>query len=137
MSVRLSTSLAACAAAFIFIIIATACAAAGPEQWESYWKDRHDVEYFYDKDHVEYPSKGMIKVYRKRVFPEGSQQKEIVSLDEMNCKTLKYRSLELTVTGFDGTSETTNVVSPWIMIWGNTADESVSDALCPEANKPR
>ncbi len=135
MNVRLSISLAVCTAALV--LIATACAAAGPDKWENYWKDRHDVTHFYDKDHVEYPSKGMIKVYRKRVFPEGSAQKEIVSLDEVNCKTLKYRSLELTVAGFDGKSETTSVVSPWTLIWGNTPDEWISDTLCPEANKPR
>ncbi len=135
MSARTSLSLAVCAAVLVFI--AAACAAAEPDKWESYWKDRNDVRYFYDKDHVEYPAKGTAKVYRKRVFPEGSRQKEIVSLDEINCKTLRYRSLELTVTRFDGSSDTTSVVSPWTDIWGNTPDEAVSDAVCPEANKPR
>ncbi len=135
MSIRLSISLAVCAAALVSIAVVGT--AAESDKWESYWKDRHDVEHFYDKDHVEYPAKRMIKVYRKRVFPEGSQQKEIVSLDEVNCKTLKYRSLELTVIGFDDKSETTSVVSPWTLIWGNTADEWISDKLCPEANKAK
>ncbi len=135
MGVRMSVFLAVCTA--VLVLIATVCAAAGPDKWEYYWKDRREVQYFYDKDHIEYPSKGIMKLYRQRVFPEGNAQKEIVSLDEVNCKTLKYRSLELTVIGFDGKSETTSIVSPWNLIWGNTADEWISDELCPKANKPR
>ncbi len=135
MSVRMLLSLAVCIA--VFVLVATVCAAAGSDKWENYWEDRSGVKHFYDKEHVEYPSKGMVKVYRKRIFPERSQQKEIVSLDEVNCRTLKYRSLEMTVVRFDGKSETTSVVSPWTLIWGNTPDEWISDKLCPEANKPR
>ncbi len=121
----------------VALLATTFCTAAEPDKdgWTKYYVDRMGVDYFYDKDHVEYPSKGLIKVIRKRIFPKGSQQKEIISIDEMNCGTLKHRSLGLTTVAFDGDSKTTNLNSEWAYVWGNTPEEWITDKLCPETKK--
>ncbi len=101
-------------------------------QWENYAEDRGGVLFYFERESVTYPSKDIIHVWRKRVFPgRSSSQKEIVSLDEINCKTEKYRSLELQGVNWD---DTTTVIykrpTPWNTIYTDTADEYFLDNFC-------
>ena len=74
----------------------------GARNWEYYAKDNNGVTHYMDKSAISYPSKYIIHVWRRRVFPEAapgsksvrSSHKEIIAYDEMNCKTEKYRALE-------------------------------------------
>jgi len=51
-------------------------------------------------------------LWRKRTFPTWAFQKEIVTLDELNCRQARYRTRELRVTNWDGSSQTSDKVTP-------------------------
>ena len=107
-------------------------AADEPERkWTSYMRDRETrVEYFYDKEALVKPSKELIQVWRRRVFPTGASQKEIVTLDEIDCRKARYRSLELSVTYWDGTTKAYDKVSPWSNVYANSVEEFLMDEHC-------
>jgi len=46
-------------------------------KWSSYMRDENGTEYFYDKDAIIQPSKGLLRMWRKREFPAGAAQKEL------------------------------------------------------------
>ena len=100
-------------------------------KWTSYMRDRDTgVEYFYDKETLIKPSKEPIQVWRRRVFPTGASQKEIVTLDEIDCRKARYRSLELSVTYWDGTTKAYDKVSPWSNVYANSVEEFLMDEHC-------
>jgi hypothetical protein len=107
-------------------------AADEPERkWTSYMRDRElGVEYFYDKEALIKPSKDLFQMWRKRVFPAGATQKEIVTLDEMDCRAARYRALELRVTYWDGTTKAYNTVNPWANVYANSVEEFLMDENC-------
>jgi hypothetical protein len=107
-------------------------AAEPPERkWTSYARDRDTgVEYFYDMEALLKPSKDLIQMWRKRVFPAGAAQKEIVTFDEIDCRKGRYRSLELSVTYRDGTAQRFDKVAPWADVYANTAEEYLMDEHC-------
>jgi hypothetical protein len=136
---RLPKKLAILFLAQFIICTGMLCASAQETQrkWTSYAKDYHEVEYFYDKDAVTRVSKYVIQVWRKRVFPAKSPQKEIVALDEINCRLQKYRSLELYVTAWDGSTKISKRPGVWATIWAKSAEEYHLDTDCKElAGKP-
>ncbi len=99
-------------------------------KWTSYTEDDNGVEYFYDKDTIAHPSKDLVQMWRKREFPSGASQKEIVTLDEIDCRGARYRSLELRVTHRDGTIQTFNKVAPWATIYVDSAEEYLMNEHC-------
>jgi hypothetical protein len=101
-------------------------------KWTSYWKDTQDVEYFYDKDAIERPSANILQVWRKRVFPQRAAQREIVALDEINCRLQQHWALELQVTAWDGTTRITKKLGPAATIWPNSPEEYFLDTICKE-----
>ncbi len=98
--------------------------------WTSYTKDDNRVEYFYDKDTIAHPSKDLVRMWRKREFPSGASQKEIVTFDEIDCRGARYHSLELRVTYRDGTIQTFNKVTPWARIYVDSAEEYLMNEHC-------
>jgi hypothetical protein len=109
-------------------------AAEEPERkWTSYMKDRGaNVEYLYDKEELTKPSKNLMQVWRKRVFPAGATQKEIVTLDEIDCHQARYRALRLRVTYWDGTVKAWDKVNPWAKVYANSPEEYLMDEHCQE-----
>jgi hypothetical protein len=107
-------------------------AAEEPERkWTSYMRDRTTgVEYFYDKDALLKTSQNTLQVWRKRVFPTGSPQKEIVTFDQIHCREARYRSLRLTVTNWDGTTKTYDKTSSWANVYTNSVEEYLMDQHC-------
>ncbi len=107
-------------------------AAEEPERkWTSYMRDRElGVEYFYDKEALVKPSKDLFQVWRKRVFPAGAAQKEIVTFDEMDCRGPRYRALELSVTYWDGTTKRYDRVGQWANVYTNSVEEFLMDEHC-------
>ena len=113
-------------------------------KWEKYGEDNNGVVHYIDKSAISYPSKNIIRVWRKRVFPEivpgskgmKSSHKEIVTYDEMDCKNETYRSLELQGVKWDGTlTEIFRKPTPWMPCFDNTADDRVLENYCKEAAK--
>ena len=116
----------------------------GERTWELYEKDYGGVSYYLDKGAVSYPSRNMIHLWRKRVFPGkeqtaghiASSHKEIVTFDEFDCRNNQYRSLELQGVNWDGTAtEIFRRPSPWGPAYQGTAEEYVMDTFCGEAKK--
>jgi hypothetical protein len=101
-------------------------------KWTSYGKDLQEIEYFFDKDAIARPAANIIQVWRKRVFPQRSAQREIVALDEINCRLQKFRALELHVTAWDGSTKISNKLGPWATIWSKSAEEHFLDTVCKE-----
>jgi hypothetical protein len=100
-------------------------------QWTNYDEDRDRVQYFYDRDSITHPSKDLIQMWRKREFPSGASQKEIVTLDQIDCHgAARYRSIELRVTYRDGTTQTFNKVTPWAKIYVGSAEEYLMNEHC-------
>ncbi len=100
-------------------------------KWTSYMRDRDTgTEYFYEKETLMNPSPDLIQMWRKRVFPAGASQKEIVTFEEIDCRAARYRSLELQVTYWDGTSKRFEKASPWGKIYANSPDEFLMDEHC-------
>ena len=107
-------------------------AAEEPERkWTSYMRERNNsVEYFYDKDTLVKTPQGTFQVWRKRVFAPGAAQKEIVSFDQINCREAEYRTFQLTVTYWDGTSKTYDKPSSWAHVYSSSPEEYLLEQNC-------
>ena len=104
-------------------------------KWTSYARDE-GTEYFYDKDAIAQPSTGLLRVWRKRAFPSGAAQKEILTLDEIDCRKVQYRTLELRVTYWDGRTQISDKPTRWAKIWENSTEEYLLDEHCPSNPAP-
>ena len=99
-------------------------------KWASYWKNDQGVESFWDEESLLRPRKGLIQIWRKRAFPSGSAQKEIAARDEINCREAQWRTLELRVTNWDGTTRTSDKATAWGNVYANSAEEYLMDQHC-------
>jgi hypothetical protein len=99
-------------------------------EWTSYWKNDKGIESFCDLDSLMQPHKGFIQMWRKRVFPSGSAQKEIATRDEINCREAQWRTLELRVTYWDGTTRATDQAVSWGSVYTNSPEEYLMDQHC-------
>ncbi len=100
-------------------------------KWEKIDTDLRNVEYYYDKESISFPSDNLIHVWRRKVFPVNSPHKEIISFEEINCRTEKYRSLQSQSIGWDGTpSEMFIVTAPWATIFQLSPEEYFLDNYC-------
>jgi hypothetical protein len=69
-------------------------------------------------------------MWRKRVFPSWAFQKEIVTLDELNCQEARYRTRELRVTYGDGKTQTSDKVTPWANVFSSSPEEYLMNEYC-------
>jgi hypothetical protein len=102
-----------------------------PERkWTSYMRGRDGTEYFYDKDALIKTPQRTFQVWRKRVFAPGSAQKEIVTFDQIDCREAEYRSLQLSVTYWDGRVKTFDKQGPWAHVYSNSPEEYLLEEHC-------
>jgi hypothetical protein len=97
--------------------------------WTLYFRNDDGVEWFIDEGVVK-PSSTAIRLWRKRVFPRWAFQKELVTLDEINCREARYRTRELRVTSWDGATQTSDEVTPWSNIFSNSPEEYLMNEYC-------
>ena len=64
------------------------------------------------------------------MFPEWAKQKEIVTLDEFNCRQTQYRTHQLKVTRWDGKTQTSDKVTPWAKIYSASPEEYLLGEYC-------
>ena len=115
----------------------SAAAEESERTWTSYMRGRDGTEYFYDKGAVIETHQGYLQVWRKRVFPSGAAQKEIVTFDQLACDFREeYRTLRLSVTHWDGTTKEYDKWSPWAHIYANSPEQYLVDQHCGKSNKP-
>ncbi len=104
-------------------------------KWETYASDKQGIDYYLDRETIAFPSRTLVRVWRRRVFPLTSPQREIISLDEIDCgsREARYRSLEVTAVYQDGKTRTFKVTSPWNRIWSDSPDEVLFLDVCKAA----
>ncbi|MBA4416395.1 MAG: hypothetical protein C0392_00575 [Syntrophus sp. (in: bacteria)] len=108
------------------------------KKWEEHARNKLNTIFYYEKETVSYPSRGFIRVWRKRVLPYRMVDKEIISLEEIDCKRDKHRSIFIQVVRKDDKVETFKKPSPdWAAIFPGSPEESLMDKYCGEASKAR
>jgi hypothetical protein len=112
-------------------------------KWEQYGEDNAGVIYFFDRESITFPGKGVIHVWRKRQLSGSAKSlKEITSFDEIDCRADKFRTLELQGLNPDGTTtEIYKKPSVWTNIFQESADDFFIIKFCGDAlkgeSKPR
>ncbi len=138
--IRLSKGLS-----ILFLVHLIVCASAlyssaaeeSERKWTSYMRGRDGTEYFYDKGAVIETPERTLQVWRKRVFRPGAAQKEIVTFDQLTCDfRSEYRTLQLSVTYWDGTTRVYDKWTPWAHIYANSPEQYLVDEHCGKSNKP-
>ena len=113
--------------------------AARPEQpvkdatgrtWTRYFANDDGLEWFLDEGPPLQPSRDVVQMWRKRVFPSWAFQKEIVTLDDLDCRGARYRTCELRVTYWDGKTQTSDKVTPWANVFSISPEEYLMDEYC-------
>jgi len=108
------------------------------KKWEEHTRNKLGTIFYYEKETVSYPARGFVKVWRKRVLPSRMADKEIISLEEIDCKKDKHRSIFMQVVRKNDTVETFKKPSPdWAAIFPESPEEALMDKYCVEANKAR
>ena len=97
--------------------------------WTIYFRNDDGVEWFLDEGTLKRTRDG-IEIWRRRTFPHWAFQKEIVTLDALNCSEERYRALELRVTGWDGSSQRTDKASPWANVYSNSPEHYLMKVYC-------
>ena len=97
--------------------------------WTLYFRNDDGVEWFLDEGTLK-PSGNGIELWRRRVFPRWAFQKEIVTLDELDCREERYRTHELRVSPRDGTSRTSRKVTPWANVFSNSPEHYLMQQFC-------
>jgi hypothetical protein len=133
--IKLSRTLAILLLAQVVVCMSMLYSSAAEEserKWTSYLRGRDNgVEYFYDKSALIKTSQGTLQVWRKRVFPPGSAQKEIVTFDQIQCGAgEEHRTLQLSVTNWDGTTQVFDKFSPWAHIYTNSPEQYLVGEHC-------
>jgi len=99
-------------------------------KWIRYKTDEDDLKYFYDEEAVSRTPGSIVQIWRKREFPSGAGQRQIVTHDEINCRKGEYRTLELCVTYWDGTTGRSEKPTGWADIYANTHEAYFRSELC-------
>ena len=99
-------------------------------KWTRYMTDDDDIRYFYDEGTIIQSSNNIIRMWRKREFPPGAAQKEIATLDEIDCRKTRYRTLELRVTYWDGTTGRSDNATRWAKIYNNSGEALLMGEHC-------
>jgi hypothetical protein len=108
------------------------------KEWKEHARVKLGIQYYYEKDSIEYPSRGMMKIWRKRVLPARMSDKEIISLDQFDCKEQKYRSVFIQVVRKNDMVDTFKKPSEdWNQIFPDSPEEYFLDIYCKEANKAK
>jgi len=110
------------------------CAGAAEDSernWTMYMRGRDGTEYYYDKQAVLETPQRYLQVWRKRVFKKGAAQKEIITFDQLACDFREeFRTLQMTVTYWDGTSKVYSNFTQWAHIYTNSPEQYLVDEHC-------
>jgi hypothetical protein len=98
--------------------------------WTRYFRNDDGVEWFLDQGAPLQPSRDAIQMWRKRVFPSWAFQKEIVTLDDLDCREARYRMRELRVAYWDGKTQTSDKVTPWAKVFSGSPEEYLMNEYC-------
>ncbi|HME43546.1 MAG TPA: surface-adhesin E family protein [Syntrophorhabdales bacterium] len=102
----------------------------GGRKWTKYSTDEDDVKHFYDEDAVTRPSGNIVQIWRKREFSSGAAQRQIVTLEEIDCRRAEYRTLELCVAYWDGTTGRSEKPTGWVKIYENSHESYFMSEYC-------
>jgi hypothetical protein len=98
--------------------------------WTRYFANDDGLEWFLDEGAPLQPSRDVVQMWRKRLFPSWAFQKEIVTLDDLDCREARYRTHELRVTYWDGKTQTSEKVTPWANVLSSGPEEYLMNEYC-------
>jgi hypothetical protein len=98
--------------------------------WTLYFRNDDGLEWFLDEGPPLKPSRDQVQMWRRRVFPSWAFQKEIVTLDDLDCREARFRTRELRVTYQDGTTRTSDRVTPWANVFSGSAEDYLMQEYC-------
>ena len=98
--------------------------------WTRYFGNDDGLEWSLDEGAPLQPSRDVIQMWRRRVFPSWAFQKEIVTLDELDCRQARYRTRELRVAHWDGATQTSDKITPWANVFSSSPEEYLMDEYC-------
>ncbi len=101
-----------------------------PEKWVDRGRDSRGVNFFSAEGPVEGAGTNLVKIWKKRIFPKGSYQQEIVSLDEYDCYERTYRTVILEVTDWNNQVQSTDKPSEWMAIYGDMVEWEILHKVC-------
>jgi hypothetical protein len=106
----------------------------GPgNDWKNVGSDLRNVEHYFDTGSITQTPEGFLRIWRKRIFPEKSAQQAIISLDEIDCRAQKYRTIKTQVIQRDGTLSPLYLAkTDWIVIFSESAEEYFLDNECKQ-----
>jgi hypothetical protein len=102
-------------------------------RWVVYGMSSAGVSLLVDKGSVTPMSNGILQFWRRRTFPERSYQKEIISLEEVDCRRNKYRTLEVQGVYWDGRHEGSKAATSWTRFYDDTTEDRLFLDTCKEA----
>jgi hypothetical protein len=102
---------------------------ASGRRWTCYFRNDDGVEWFLEEASLQ-SAPSAITVWRKRAFPDWALQRDIVTMDEIDCRGVRYRTHELRVTQRDGTTQESRTVTPWTNIFPSSAEKYLMSEYC-------
>jgi hypothetical protein len=104
---------------------------ASGKAWIRYFRNDDGVDWFVEEG-TPAVSGNTITLWRKRTFPAWAFQKELVTLDDINCRQVQYRTRELRVVNQDGTSQTFDKVTPWAKVFASSPEDYLMGEFCKQ-----
>ena len=104
---------------------------ASGKAWILYFRNDDGVDWFRE-DGTPAVSGNTITLWRRITFPKWAFQKELVTLDDINCRMAQYRTRELRVTYWDGTSQTFDKVTPWAKAFASSPEDYLMGEFCKQ-----
>ena len=99
-------------------------------KWTMYLIDQNDTKLFYDQNGVMQSSKNIVQIWRKREFSPGAPQRQIVTLDEIDCRKAQYRTLVLGVAYWNGTTGRSDNPTRWMKILKGSGEAYLKGQYC-------
>jgi hypothetical protein len=101
-----------------------------PEKWVDRGRDSLGVNFFSAENPVEGAGTNLVKIWKKRIFPRGAYQQEILSLDEYDCYERTYRTVTLEVTDWNNQVQSTDKPSEWMAIYADMVEWDILNKVC-------
>ncbi len=102
-------------------------------RWEVYGMNGDGMSLLIDKGSITRMPNGVLQFWRRRTFPERAYQKEIVSLEEVDCRRHKYRTLEVEGIYWDGRHQGSKTATSWTNFYDDTTEDRLFLDTCKES----
>lgn len=101
------------------------------EEWQHFFTNSSGDRFYYDRQSITYPSDSVVKIQSKvSNAREGTKQRELRMLMEIDCSKQMYRKLESQILNSDGTIRASSQPSGWSDIIPQSNIATLADKVC-------